>query len=93
MTCPGTLQVWAKPFEKLRAPKIFNLRTDPYERADVTSNTYYEWYLRHVFIIYPMLAGVNMFVETFREFPPVQHADSFAPDQALDSLRSMDSDH
>jgi arylsulfatase A-like enzyme len=92
-TCPGTLQVWAKPFEKLRAPKIFNLRTDPYERADVTSNTYYEWYLQHVFIIYPMLAGVNMFVETFRDFPPVQHPASFTPDQALESLRSMDSDH
>jgi arylsulfatase len=39
--CPGTLQVWAEPFTRLRVPKLFNLRTDPYERADVTSNTYY----------------------------------------------------
>ena len=39
----GTLQVWAEPFTELRVPKIFNLRTDPYERADITSNTYYDW--------------------------------------------------
>ena len=38
--CQGTLQVWAEPFTRLRIPKIFNLRTDPYERADVTSNSY-----------------------------------------------------
>jgi arylsulfatase A-like enzyme len=43
----GTLQVWAEPFVSLRVPKIFNLRTDPYERADVTSNTYYDWLLDH----------------------------------------------
>ena len=42
--CHGTLQVWAEPFTRLRMPKIFNLRTDPYERADQTSNTYYDWY-------------------------------------------------
>ena len=44
--CQGTLQVWAEPFTKLRVPKIFNLRTDPFERADQTSNSYWEWYLR-----------------------------------------------
>ena len=43
--CPGTLRVWAEPFTKLRVPKLFNLRTDPYERADITSNSYYDWYL------------------------------------------------
>ena len=40
---PGTLRVWAEPFTPLRVPKIFNLRADPYERADITSNTYYDW--------------------------------------------------
>ena len=39
----GTLEIWAEPFTKLRVPKIFNLRSDPYERADITSNTYYDW--------------------------------------------------
>ena len=45
--CQGTLQVWAEPFTSLRVPKIFNLRTDPFEYADITSNTYYDWLMRH----------------------------------------------
>ena len=49
----GTLQVWAEPFTELRVPKIFNLRTDPYERADITSNTYYDWMLDHVWVFVP----------------------------------------
>ena len=48
--CPGTLQIWLEPFTVLRAPKIYNLRTDPFERADITSNTYYDWYLYHDYI-------------------------------------------
>jgi arylsulfatase len=50
---PGTLRVWAEPFTKLRLPKIFNLRTDPYERADITSNTYYDWLFDHAFMLVP----------------------------------------
>ena len=49
----GTLQVWAEPFTHLRVPKIFNLRTDPYERADHTSNTYWDWMLDHAFVLVP----------------------------------------
>ena len=73
---------------KLRLPKMYNLRTDPYERADITSNTYNEWHLRHAFIVYPVLAGVGKFVETFKDYPPVQHPDSFTPSEALDKLRA-----
>ncbi len=47
---PGTLRVWAEPFTQLRVPKMFNLRTDPYERADITSNTYYDWVLDHAWV-------------------------------------------
>ena len=50
--CQGTLQIWAEPFTRLRIPKIFNLRTDPYERADQTSNTYWEWYIRSHHLLY-----------------------------------------
>ena len=50
---PGTLRVWAEPFTSLRVPKIFNLRTDPYERADITLNTYYDWLIDHVFLLGP----------------------------------------
>src|SRR4029077_9700467 len=74
--CRGTLDIWGEPFVKMRLPKIYNMRTDPYERSDITSNTYHEWHLRHAFIVYPVLAGVSKFVETFREFPSVQHPDS-----------------
>jgi hypothetical protein len=71
---------------KLRLPKMFNLRTDPWERADITSNTYHEWHIRHVFLVYPMLAAVGKFVERFKEFLPAQHPDSFSPDKALGKL-------
>ena len=47
----GTLRIWAEPFVPLRVPKLFNLRTDPFERADVTSNTYYDWILDNAYIV------------------------------------------
>lgn len=84
--CPGTLRVWAEPFTKLRVPKIFNLRTDPYERADITSNTYYEWFLDNDFLIFAGQPIVAQFMATFKEFPPRQKAASFTVEQAHDAL-------
>jgi arylsulfatase len=84
--CHGTLQVWAEPFTRLRLPKIFNLRTDPYERADQTSNTYYDWILHHAFILYGAFALADLFAATFRDFPPVQKPGSFTIDDALKKL-------
>jgi arylsulfatase len=81
--CPGTLRVWAEPFTVLRFPKLFNLRTDPYERADITSNTYYDWVVDHVPQINLGMAVVQPFLDTFKEFPPRQKAASFTLDQAL----------
>ena len=75
--CQGTLQVWAEPFTRLRLPKIFNLRTDPYEFADITSNTYYDWFLHNAYFIYAAQAGAAKFAETFKDFPPVQKPNSF----------------
>ena len=80
---PGTMQVWAEPFVPLRLPKIFNLRTDPYERADITSNTYYDWFLHHAYFIYVAQAAAMKFAETFEEFPPAQLAPSFTIDAAM----------
>ena len=57
----GTMKIWATPFVTLRVPKIFNLRTDPYERADITSNTYYDWLLNHAFVFVPAQAIVGQF--------------------------------
>jgi arylsulfatase len=84
----GTMRIWAEPFTGLRVPKIFNLRRDPYERADITSNTYYDWLIDHVFLIVPAQAYVGKFLETFKDFPPRQKAASFSVDQVLDRLRS-----
>jgi arylsulfatase len=84
----GTLQVWFEPFVQLRAPKLYNLRTDPFERADFTSNTYWDWFMDHVFLVVPAQAIVGEFLRTFVEYPPRQKAASFTIDQALETLKS-----
>jgi arylsulfatase len=84
----GTLAIWAEPFVPLRVPKIFNLRTDPFERADVTSNTYYDWLLDHAFMLVPAQTYVGNFLATFKEFPPRQKAASFSLDQVMAKLEA-----
>ena len=86
--CEGTLRVWAEPFTVLRVPKLFNLRTDPLERADITSNSYYEWFLDHDFIALACQAIVGDFLKSFKEFPPRQKAASFTIDQAMEAMTS-----
>ncbi len=85
-TVQGTLEIWANPFVPLRAPKIFNLRTDPFERADITSNTYYDWLMDHVYLMVPAQAIVGQFLATFQEFPPRMKAASFTVDQVMEKL-------
>ncbi|MBX7166052.1 MAG: arylsulfatase [Pirellulales bacterium] len=84
---PGTLRVWAEPFTTLRVPKIFNIRLDPFERADITSNTYYDWMIDRAFMLVPAQDYVAKFLMTFREFPQRQKAASFNLDEVLDSLQ------
>jgi arylsulfatase A-like enzyme len=84
--CQGSLQVWAEPFTRLRLPKIFNLRTDPYERADITSNTYYDWVLHNAYFIYAAQVAAAKFVETFKEFPRAQKPGSFTIDDAMSKM-------
>jgi arylsulfatase len=86
---PGTLRVWAEPFVPLRVPKIFNLRTDPFERADITSNSYYEWLLNVAFLVLPAQAIIADFVKTFKDFPPRQKAASFTIDQAMEKMAEV----
>ena len=67
---PGTLGVWSEPFTPLRLPKMFDLHADPYEQADITSNTYYQWEVEQGYIL---LAGSTLtgeFLKTFKDFPP-----------------------
>jgi arylsulfatase len=88
---PGTLRVWSEPFTSLRLPKIFNLRTDPYERADITSNTYYDWLLDHAFLLVPAQDYVGGFLTSFREFPQRQKAASFNMDEVMEKLKEAPS--
>src|SRR3954462_3115131 len=82
----GTLEIWAAPFVCRRLPKMFNLRLDPYERADVTSNTYYDWTIQRAFLIVPAQAMVAQFIETFKDFPPRQKPSSFSVDEVMAAM-------
>jgi arylsulfatase A-like enzyme len=84
----GTLKVWSEPYTSLRVPKIFNLRTDPYERADITSNTYYDWLLDHAWIVVPAQAYVARMLSTLAEFPPRQAPASFGIEQVMAKLQA-----
>ena len=85
----GTMQLWAEPFVVLRLPKLFNLRTDPYERADITSNTYWDWVVDNAYLVLAGTAVMTEFLATFVEFPPRQKAASFTIDQAVAKLEAM----
>jgi len=82
----GTCQIWAEPFVVLRLPKLFNLRTDPYERADITSNTYWDWMFDHIPLLLAAQPLVAQFISTFEEFPPRQKAASFTVDQVMEKI-------
>ena len=84
---PGTLLIWANPFTSLRVPKMFNLRMDPYERADVTSNTYWDWEINHVYLLVPAQAYVGQFLATFKDYPQRQKSASFNLDEVLKGLQ------
>jgi arylsulfatase len=86
--CKGTMAIWAEPFTPLRVAKLFNLRTDPYEFADITSNSYYDWFLRHAFIIYGAIALLAKFNETFLNFPKIQKPNTFTADQAIEKMHA-----
>jgi arylsulfatase len=83
----GTLEIWQRQFRGLRSPYLFNLRTDPYEQATITSNTYWDWYFDRSFALYALPDVVGEFLATFEEFPPRQKAASFTIDKALEMLQ------
>jgi len=87
--CAGTLRIWAEPFTPLRLPKLFNLRTDPFEYADITSNTYYDWFLHHDYFVLYAIAMSTKFLDTFKEFPPRHPPASFTIDQAIEKLHQF----
>lgn len=82
----ATLEAWANPFTALRVPLIFNLRRDPYERAQITSNTYYDWLIDRVFLLVPAQQYVGKFLMTFQEYPPRMKAASFSLDRVMEQI-------
>ena len=78
--------VWSEPYVSTRIPWLYNLRTDPYERASITSNTYWDWWLEHAFLLVPAQTYVAKFLATFEEFPPRQKAASFTIDQVMEQM-------
>jgi arylsulfatase len=82
------IDVWQDPFVPLRLPKIFNLRSDPFETADHEAMDYERWRVEHLFMMVPAQQYVGRFLATFKEFPPRQKSGSFSIDQVLETLQS-----
>lgn len=81
------LEVWQEPMVTLRFPKLFNLRTDPFERADHEAGDYNRWRVDHAFVLVPAQAFVGGHLATYRDFPPRQKPGSFSLDQVLEKLQ------
>jgi arylsulfatase A-like enzyme len=81
-----TLKLWSEPFVPLRIPKIFNLRRDPFERADESSNVYWDWLIDHAFILIPVQAYVKRMIESLSAFPPRQKPAAFNLDRVMEEL-------
>jgi arylsulfatase len=81
--------VWQEPFVVLRLPKIFNLRSDPFEKGDYVSMDYAHWRIDRTFLLVPAQEHVGAFLGTFKEFPPSQKVGSFSLDQVLEKLQSV----
>jgi arylsulfatase len=88
----GTLDIWGEPFTVRRVPLVYNLRMDPYERADVTSNTYWDWSIRKLYLLMAGQAIVGAFIATFKDYPPRQRPQSFSVDQIMEKLQQPTGD-
>jgi len=82
----GTFRVWMEPFVPLRVPLIENLRRDPYERAEITSNTYFDWMIDRAFLLVPAQEYVGNFLMTFKDYPPRMKAASFSLDKVMEII-------
>jgi arylsulfatase len=85
----GTLLVWAEPFTKLRLTKFFDLHSDPFERADITSNTYWDWLMDHAYVQYGGIAQVGKYLESYKDYPPSQHPASFSVDGLVEDMHRV----
>jgi arylsulfatase A-like enzyme len=81
-----SFQVWSEPMVELRVPKLFNLRSDPFEKADKNSIYYNDWLVRRVFLLVPAQGFVAHWIQSFKDFPPSQKPASFSIDQVMEKL-------
>ena len=84
----GAYNVWMEPYKQLRLPKIFNLRTDPFETADFVFNTYYDFMNRHTWIMPAAMGLVGEFIGTLKEFPRKQDPPGFDPSAVMRKLEA-----
>src|SRR6266446_3087050 len=80
--------VWAQPMVQLRLPMLFNLRSDPFERAQHEAGDYVKWFVEHAFVLVPAQSIVAQHLASFQQFPPRQRPGSFSVEQALEKLRN-----
>jgi hypothetical protein len=80
--------VWQQPMTELRLPMLFNLRSDPFERAQHEAGDYVRWFIEHAFVVVPAQAIVAQHLSSFRDFPPRQRPGSFSVEQAMEKLRN-----
>jgi arylsulfatase A-like enzyme len=83
-----TLQLWREPFTELRLPLLFNMRRDPFERAQHNSNTYNDWFIQRAFVIVPLQAIASRFIKTMAEYPPSQTPGSFNLDKVQKQIEN-----
>jgi arylsulfatase len=81
------LEVWREPLASMRIPKLFNIRSDPFEHGEDSTLFYDKWMVDRAFLLVPAQEMVGMFLKTFEEFPPRQRPASFSIDQALERAR------
>lgn len=89
MEKPGGFAVWYTPFTCWRVPKLYNLRMDPYERADIVSDQYDDWRAKNAYLIAYMSFYASEFLKTFVEYPPSQIPATFTIDQASRNIDEM----
>jgi arylsulfatase len=83
------LQIWKEPFVALRAPDLYNLRRDPFEKAKIGSNTYEDWYIDRAYLFGPMQVVASKFLMTLKEFPPSQSPGDWSLDSLEKQIKSM----
>jgi arylsulfatase len=86
-------QIWREPFTELRVPLLFNLRRDPFEKAQIDANVYHDWFLERVFVLVPMQQVAGTFLKSMVDYPPSQTPGSFNLEKIQKEIEDATSGH